>query len=155
MTDCQFPFNTGQTGYWKGCRCDRCRAAKSAAGAARPTSTKPCPSCDRRMASQAKTCAECFKRPAITRVMEKIRIDGGCWVFTGEINRSGYGRIKVGPGKSRVAHRVTYEHYVGAVPNGLELDHLCVNPACCNPDHLEAVTHSVNMQRVHARESIA
>lgn len=48
-------------------------------------------------------------------------------------------------GKS--AHVLMYEHFVGAVPAGLELDHLCCNKECVNPDHLEPVTHSENAKR--------
>lgn len=64
----------------------------------------------------------------------------------GHRNAFGYGRVSFNR-KSVVAHRVTYEHFVGVVPYGLELDHLCDNPPCCNPDHLEEVTHQENIQR--------
>jgi hypothetical protein len=47
----------------------------------------------------------------------------------------------------RDAHRVVYEALVGPVPEGLELDHTCDNPPCCNPGHLEPVTHAENMRR--------
>jgi hypothetical protein len=45
------------------------------------------------------------------------------------------------------AHRVSYEWAKGPIPDGMELDHLCRNPACVNPDHLEAVTHGANLHR--------
>ncbi len=50
-------------------------------------------------------------------------------------------------GRLQPAHRVTYRILVGEIPAGLEIDHLCRNPGCVNPDHLEPVTHSVNQQR--------
>src|SRR5690606_7471316 len=47
----------------------------------------------------------------------------------------------------RYVHRVTYEAFVGPIPEGLEVDHLCRNRACCNPEHLEPVTRSENRRR--------
>lgn len=69
----------------------------------------------------------------------------GCWEWQGtKSNEYGYfwnGQRNIG------AHRFAYEYYVDVVPTGLELDHLCRNPRCVNPDHLEAVTHSKNIWR--------
>jgi aspartate carbamoyltransferase regulatory subunit len=48
------------------------------------------------------------------------------------------------------AHRFAYEQFVGAIPEGQVIDHLCRNPGCCNPSHLEAVPHRLNIQRGRA-----
>ena len=72
--------------------------------------------------------------------------DDGCWEWTGGKLASGYGSVRF-EGRSQVVHRVTWEAANGAVPDGLQLDHLCRNRACCNPSHLEAVTQSVNLLR--------
>lgn len=80
-------------------------------------------------------------------LFELIEFRDGCWIWTGSLNNKGYGRIL----SYGYAHRFMYERWKGPIPAGLELDHLCRKPACCNPDHLEAVTHSVNMQRAHTR----
>lgn len=71
---------------------------------------------------------------------------GPCWTWTGSLTERGYGRVSVGSGV-RFAHTIAYEFIVGAVPAGLELDHLCRQHACCNPAHLEAVTHAENVRR--------
>lgn len=70
----------------------------------------------------------------------------GCWIWLGARDKRGYGRLSFG-GKSGFAHRVLYETYKSAVPSGHELDHRCRLTSCVNPDHLEPVTHRVNVLR--------
>lgn len=69
-----------------------------------------------------------------------------CWPWEGAKNAKGYGRVYVA-GRRWYAHRMTYTAFVGPIPVGLELDHLCRNPSCVNPDHLEPVTHAENGAR--------
>lgn len=77
----------------------------------------------------------------------EVPVDGdGCWIWTGCKAGFGYGRPMY-RGRSRSAHRIAYELLVGPIPAGLELDHLCRNPPCVNPAHLEPVTHQVNLLR--------
>lgn len=71
----------------------------------------------------------------------------GCWNWTGSRNNMGYGTLAVGGHKKGKAHRASYEHFVGPIPAGLTLDHLCRNRLCVNPEHLEPVTHEENVRR--------
>ncbi len=50
------------------------------------------------------------------------------------------------------AHRVYYERVHGPIPDGLDLDHLCNQRDCVNPEHMESVTRSVNCLRREARK---
>ena len=70
----------------------------------------------------------------------------GCWEWSGAKQSNGYGVIRV-LGETIRAHRYVYEHMAGRIPDGMELDHLCRNPPCVNPGHLEPVTHEENMRR--------
>jgi hypothetical protein len=76
--------------------------------------------------------------------------ENGCWVWQLSQQSTGYGKITLsGPnGKRRVAaHRVFFERAKGPIPEGLQLDHLCRNRLCVNPDHLEPVTQMENFRR--------
>ena len=70
-----------------------------------------------------------------------------CSIWRGTIGHDGYGRLSGERGRSIQVHRYAYECFVGPIPASLTLDHLCRNRACCNPAHLEAVTHKTNILR--------
>lgn len=71
---------------------------------------------------------------------------GGCWLWLSTLDRSGYGRL-YHQARRWVAHRFFYELLVGPIPEGLELDHLCMVKTCVNPAHLEPVTGDENIDR--------
>ena len=84
-----------------------------------------------------------------SRFMAKVSIqENGCWEWAGCLTH-GYGIFHVPGTKNCVAraHEFAYQHLVSPVPEGLELDHLCHNPKCVNPKHLDPVTHQENMIR--------
>jgi hypothetical protein len=82
----------------------------------------------------------------LERFMEKVDRTGSCWLWTGTISRKGYGMFWP-TAKGTPAHRWSYEHYVGPIPDGLQIDHLCRVRHCVNPAHLEPVTSKENQVR--------
>jgi hypothetical protein len=77
----------------------------------------------------------------------------GCYLWTGGTSGpSGYGKINIrrdcdGIWRMEYVHRVAYELFVGPIPDGLHIDHLCRTQRCWNPGHLEAVTPAENVRR--------
>ncbi len=84
----------------------------------------------------------------IERFMDKVHIEpNGCWRWGGSLSRKGYGFFHNGKKIVR-AHRWSVEHFRRLkIPAGLECDHLCKNRWCVSPNHIDIVTHSVNLQR--------
>jgi len=91
----------------------------------------------------------------MTEIFDRIKArtfedELGCWIWTGPRNRDGYGQVSLGKGKNRLTHRVMLAEHLGRdLPSGwaLQVDHLCRNRACCNPDHLELVPARINNRR--------
>ncbi len=85
--------------------------------------------------------------------MSKIEIDeeSGCWVWTaGKIGSGLYPALKV-DGSMKRAHRLSYEHFKGDIPEGYFVCHHCDNKQCVNPDHLFVGTNSDNMKDMYSK----
>lgn len=95
----------------------------------------------------------------LVRLFFKIDVTDTCWNWTAAKSSDGYGSAWAG-GKCFGAHRLMWIIFRGGISAGLELDHTCKNRACVNPDHLEPVTHKVNVLRggsnaaMYARRSL-
>lgn len=85
------------------------------------------------------------KRDAFERFSEKVNTDGDCWEWTASKKPFGHGRFKWN-GTMGLAHRFAYEHLVGPIPDGHDVHHVCANPSCVNPDHLEPLTRKEHMR---------
>lgn len=84
-------------------------------------------------------------------IRDRIMIDpnSGCWLWEKALI-NGYGVFTIRRGEKKTtkqAHRASYEHFVGPIPEGYQVDHLCKVTYCCNPKHLEAVTPRENVLR--------
>lgn len=86
--------------------------------------------------------------PPADRVLRRIKVTAsGCWEYQGALTH-GYGIISDSTtGRSMMAHRAVWEKLRSPIPPGLQIDHLCRNKPCVNPDHLEPVTPSENTRR--------
>lgn len=90
----------------------------------------------------------------IRRLLSKIIIiDNGCWKWVGAVQTSGYGYFWNGV-KYQTTHRFMYQYYYGDLDDAFTIDHLCRNPTCCNPLHLEQVSQKVNFLRGNAPAAI-
>jgi len=84
----------------------------------------------------------------LERFWSKVRKTDGCWIWTGRFRSKdygGFGVLRDGRWQTVYAHRYAYETIHGPIPLGLVLHHRCKTQSCVNPDHLAAVTPSVNM----------
>lgn len=106
------------------------------------------------------------RRPISERLLEKIEVlPNGCWQWKAGIDPGGYGRFQISKYVSGRAHRVAYVQFVGEIPDGLELDHICHDPktcsggktcphrSCVNPGHLVACTRAQNASASRKRRN--
>lgn len=88
--------------------------------------------------------------PPIVRFERKFIVaPSGHWIWTASTLPSGYGQMD-----KKYAHRLSYEFYVGPIPEGLVIDHLCRVRNCVNPAHLQPVTQQINMERGRAVQAV-
>lgn len=78
--------------------------------------------------------------------MKKAKIETSCWIWPYAKGKNGYGKLQI-DNVSLEPHKWLYELIKGKTPANCELDHLCKNPLCINPEHLEPVSHAENCKR--------
>ena len=92
--------------------------------------------------------ADAWVGDPIKRLMSRVtKSKDSCWVWNGALVR-GYGVINI-DGKTEYVHRVVFAASVKKFDKSLTLDHICRNPRCVNPEHLEPVTRSENVRRMN------
>jgi len=81
------------------------------------------------------------------RFWQKVNKGAGCWEWTAFRGADGYGRFMVDR-TPKLAHRVAFELEIGPIPAGIEVDHMCHDRGCVNPQHLRLATRSLNAQNM-------
>jgi hypothetical protein len=98
-----------------------------------------------------------IKTSDIERFWSKVSKNGDedCWNWNGYKNDMGYGKFGVGGrnGSTYLAHRIAYTLLVGEIESGLDIDHMCHNPACVNPKHLRACVRAENARNSRLRKN--
>lgn len=87
-----------------------------------------------------------MRQNTVYDIWNKVLFTTDCWEWLGGKDKDGYGQFCLNYKNIRT-HRVSYELYKGKISNNLTIDHLCRNPSCVNPEHLEAVTMRENVLR--------
>lgn len=94
------------------------------------------------------------RKSFLFHLMSSMKGKDECWNWTGHIGKNGYAYCSYN-GVSTSAYRAVWRHLVGEIPEGYEIDHLCKNTKCVNPNHLEPVTPKENNMRSTSPSSLA
>lgn len=99
-----------------------------------------------------------MRRPTVDLFTgQTVQVSTPCLVWTGGTTGTGeYGTFthRVGDEvRTQLAHRWAYEHFIGPIPEGMTVDHLCMVTRCVNTEHMELVTLAENLRRRHAKKT--
>ena len=84
---------------------------------------------------------------AVPFIIEDRGYETPCWIWQRRIQVRGYAEFSVTRDSSGLVHRYAYKVYIGPIPDGLQIDHLCKVKCCVNPAHLEPTTNAINCRR--------
>lgn len=84
-----------------------------------------------------------------------MSLSESCWIWTGIRHTSGYGYVTRGEHVNKMAHRVIWEMMVGPIPEEMQLDHICRQRGCVNPNHLRVVTQRENLLAFGSKAPVA
>ena len=112
---------------------------------------RTCIDCGKPVDRRSRRCLPCHVTARVVdpeqRFMRHVEKSDECWLWRGAKHGFGYGQFHGSQGKMVDAHRFAYEMFVGPIPEGLTIDHLCRIRNCVNPAHLEPVTLRENILR--------
>jgi len=89
-------------------------------------------------------------KPPFERFWANIKAQGECWIWTASVDKDGYGKFYADKKYIR-AHRWSYQHYNGPIPENMQILHTCDTPGCVNPKHLFAGTSDDNNKDASAK----
>jgi hypothetical protein len=95
------------------------------------------------------------EKKLLKRIYAKVETDKNklCFKYTGATNGKQYGRIWA-RGKNHSVHRLMYQIFFGDIPADKEVHHTCGIRNCCNPAHLELISHRENVAQIGRYEQL-